>query len=507
MADNYTQRPTRSSQQPLRQAPAGNDPLAELARLIGQNDPFAEFGNMAAQQAAEPAAYAQPDAHGLQGAAPGYTEERYAVAPAAYGDERYVAAPGYPDERQAAPVQAPPHASLDAYAPSYAQLGYGEATYAPAPDVKTQGVVPDQGVYEQGPYYPNNPHSPVEELNFYDDVPPRRRIGILAVAAIFALAVVGTAGAFGYRTLFGSSTPSGPPPVIQADATPSKIVPAARSKDPKSGKLIYDRVNSGGQNEKLVSREEQPVDIKEKPVDGLLPQTQQNIAPSGAMRQGEIGSGVVGVEPKKVQTIAIHPDQMAAAAPAAAAAAASEPAPAEPAPPPRARAEPAPHHPTVARAEPTRATHHAAAPSNAPLSLNPNASEQSPRAAQHAMHTAAVAPPVQIAPARASAPARTAPTRAPRPASLAPSSSRSGGYAVQVVSRHQETDAQASYHSLQAKYPQELGGRTPLIRRVDLGAKGVYYRAMVGPFGSAEEASQLCSSLKAAGAQCLIQKI
>ncbi len=64
-----------------------------------------------------------------------------------------------------------------------------------------------------------------------------------------------------------------------------------------------------------------------------------------------------------------------------------------------------------------------------------------------------------------------------------------------------------SFHSLQAKFPQQLGGRQPLIRRVDLGAKGIYYRAMVGPFGSAEEASKLCSSLKAAGGQCLIQKI
>jgi hypothetical protein len=39
-----------------------------------------------------------------------------------------------------------------------------------------------------------------------------------------------------------------------------------------------------------------------------------------------------------------------------------------------------------------------------------------------------------------------------------------------------------------------------------LGAKGIYFRAMVGPLGS-EEASRLCSSLKAAGGQCFVQKI
>ena len=50
-------------------------------------------------------------------------------------------------------------------------------------------------------------------------------MGVLAIAAVFALAVIGTAGAFGYRALFGSLR-SGPPPVIKADTKPSKIVPA-----------------------------------------------------------------------------------------------------------------------------------------------------------------------------------------------------------------------------------------------------------------------------------------
>ncbi|MGH9693991.1 MAG: SPOR domain-containing protein, partial [Bryobacteraceae bacterium] len=72
---------------------------------------------------------------------------------------------------------------------------------------------------------------------------------------------------------------------------------------------------------------------------------------------------------------------------------------------------------------------------------------------------------------------------------------------------HNEADAQTSFQSLQSKFPQQLGGRSPLIRRVDLGAKGVYYRALVGPFGNADEASQLCSSLKAAGGECIVQKI
>ena len=64
----------------------------------------------------------------------------------------------------------------------------------------------------------------------------------------------------------------------------------------------------------------------------------------------------------------------------------------------------------------------------------------------------------------------------------------------------------SSYRSLQSKYPDQLSDRSVMIKRVDLGAKGVYYRALVGPFASSEEASQLCSDLKAAGGQCLIQR-
>jgi cell division septation protein DedD len=50
------------------------------------------------------------------------------------------------------------------------------------------------------------------------------------------------------------------------------------------------------------------------------------------------------------------------------------------------------------------------------------------------------------------------------------------------------------------------GGREPMVRRADLGAKGVYYRTMVGPFVSAEQATELCSNLKAAGGSCIVQK-
>jgi hypothetical protein len=81
-----------------------------------------------------------------------------------------------------------------------------------------------------------------------------------------------------------------------------------------------------------------------------------------------------------------------------------------------------------------------------------------------------------------------------------------GSYAVQVNSEHSESRAQAAFRSLQAKYPNQLGGHQPIIRRVDLGAAGIYYRALVGPFASAGKAAKLCGELKAAGGDCIIQK-
>ncbi len=446
MANDRIQRPVRASQPPMRSAPpsavpagaSGNDPLAELARLIGQNDPFAEYGRENARTAAQ---------------------------------------------QQPAPALAPRHddyAAPEAYPPQHYQQA---ENFAPRAQVHGQvpGYPPDDAGYGHDAEYQTNAHVGAEDHDFYDDVPPRRRLGILAIAAVFALAVIGTAGAFGYRAIFGSSASSGPPPVIKAETAPTKIVPAANSKDPKSGKLIYDRVADRGQDEKLVSREERPVD---RPP----PQDQ----PEGSI-QPPTGSSVVATEPKKVHTIAIRPDGTAMAEAA--------PTPVVASPPRAPAADPAPRQP-VARAEPAPAPpppHRVAvsAPSNAPLSLSPDAPDQ-PGPAPRVTRTAVAAPPTQIAAPAPSAPARAAPVSTP--------SGGGSGYAVQISSQRSEADAQSAFRGLQAKFPGQLGGKQPMIRQIDLGAKGIYYRAMVGPLGS-DEASQLCSSLKAAGGQCIVQRI
>jgi hypothetical protein len=492
MADDQFQRPYRASKPPVRGAAktSGSDALAELARLIGQTDPFGEFGRESARRAPGP----QPGEHSDWDAPAGtrYTTEAGVdpsapVPPQRFGGDGYYTARSAPGDRQV-------DAAQDYHGQSYTRASYGgtpptidDELYQA--DHEARGYPLNVADYQHDAFAQDIAHNAEQE--YFDDAPTsRRRLAVMAIAGVLALAVIGTAGAFGYRALFGSSGSPQPPPVIKADTGPSKIVPATTGKEAQSNKLITDRMNERGQSEKLVSREEQPLD---KPTTVVLSQP----AP-----QSELGSGVIGSEPKKVRTIAIHPDQSVVAdatpqgatppAAVAPARAAATPASVPPARVGTATAEveqDAAPSPTRAPA-PVRSA--APTPNGAPLSLNPDA------------------PPARAAERAPAAPSRTASVAAPAPMAPVPSAAAGNaggpGSYVQVSSQRSEAEAQGAFRSLQAKYPNQLGGRQPLIFRVDLGAKGTYYRTMVGPFANASEAGELCSSLKAAGGQCLIQR-
>ena len=516
MADDQNQRPYRGNEAPARAVtPGGSDPLAELARLIGQNDPFSEFGRDGNRRPAtsrppeptpawppEPARLAPSALPAPQGGAPQYgsqdfTRQPFGSVPLAGNADLYHA----DSQNQGYQAAVPQGAAYEV--PNYEVPGYG------APGYEAHGFPAETAAtgYEQEPFPKSQSQfapQPGSDDDYYDDAPPnRRRIGIMAIAGVFALAVIGTAGALGYRAVFGGSSASSPPPVIKAEQAPSKIVPAAATKDAQANKMITERVNERGQGEKLLSREEQPVPVVT--TNGVPGQAQPNGAP-------QPGSGVVGAEPKKIRTIAIKPDQagegssqMAEPAPTSAPAPTSQPrviattpqrpAPAQvpvPAPAPlqlsNTQAEPEPARAPARAAQPAQAAQpapRAAAPANAPanapnapLSLNPNAAPT---------------------PVRPAAPQRTA-------AAAAPAAVSGGGYAVQVSAQRSEEEAQAAFRSLQGKFPSQLGNRQPLIKRVDLGEKGIFFRALVGPFGDSAQASQMCASLKSAGGSCLVQK-
>jgi hypothetical protein len=300
---------------------------------------------------------------------------------------------------------------------------------------------------------------------------------MVTVIVVLALAVIGTGAAFAYRTYVGTPR-TGEPPIIKADTSPTKIVPAPSDGSAK----LPDRMVTGDGTEKIVPREEAPVDVNAKAGPRVVfPPLNQNgnppsvasVAP-GNLPPPSAGNGTMpNNEPRKIRTLTVKGDQPdGTALPAGAA----PPASARQAPAARTAAAPLP---TAGHNPPTSAN----ASANAPLSLVPQGNQAAPAADPQTR--VANTNPVQAAPA-------------PAPAS--------GGYVVQVSSQRSEADAQASFRALQGKFPAVLGAHSPSIKRADLGEKGVYYRAMVGPFGSSEEASQFCGNLKSAGGQCVVQR-
>lgn len=75
---------------------------------------------------------------------------------------------------------------------------------------------------------------------------------------------------------------------------------------------------------------------------------------------------------------------------------------------------------------------------------------------------------------------------------------------LQLTSQRTEAEAKAAFNSLRAKYAAILGDRQAVIRRADLGNKGIYYRAQIGPVNAVEAARQ-CTDLRAVGGQCFVQ--
>lgn len=461
---------------------AESDPLAELARLIGQTDPFAtrpmSRANLPVQPQGRPVDreplydnYADPDPDEDPVPAPPSWMQRAVrqeapLPPPQQEDypreehplHRYAAArpPAEPDYDPVQLFADTPHEHQEPDLSRYDEALYGGIDSGAQQAGYDQGYADDSYAYEEDQGYEAPPE-------------PRRRGGMITVAAVLALAVFGVGGALAYRNYTGGLR-SGEPPIIRADAGPTKIIPA-----PADAGKVPDRMGTGDGTEKIVSREETPLDPSARSgprvvFPPLTPngnaQFPASIVPGAA---GNPNGSFANNEPHAVRTVTVRPDPAASGTPAAAT------------PPAAALAKFPP------RAAPPTSTRPSATNPNAPLSLAPQADTPvAPEPQRMAANT-----PTQVAPSVPSTPSAGA---------------VSGSYLVQVSSQRNEADAQASFKALQGKFPSVLGSRAPVIKRADLGDKGIYYRAMVGPFNSSDEASQFCGSLKSAGGQCVVQR-
>jgi hypothetical protein len=504
MADRYQNQHFPSADQ----ARGESDPLAELARLIGQNDPYGAAAPKPAPHPlqsranARPPKYDPPQAEDFdaQPSPPSWIQRARHETPLPPVPPPIPQEPEYEDEPdyQPQPVHPLHRYSAHHHAPPPAQDYYDDSQPYEAPDQYdsprqyADEAQPDpsryddalygrletgEHDYQRDPAYPDDPYAYQAEYEEEPEPKKKRSSGLMTVAAVLTLAVVGTGAAFAYRTFVGSPR-SGEPPIIRADNSPTKVMPAPS--DATAAKTP-DRMLQGDGGEKLVSREETPVDVNARsggprvvfpplnpngsppPVASVSPSAP--LAPTGA-------NGTMNNEPRRIKTLAVKGDP---AENGGVPAGANAPPP-RPVPQTRSAAAPAP----APAAPPSRNPASANASANGPMSL----------AAQ-----------AESAPSPSPPPTRMAATSPTQPA--APSG---GGYLVQVSSQRSEADAQASYRALQGKFPSVLGPHALTVKRVDLGEKGIYYRAFAGPFGSSEEATQVCSSLKSAGGQCFVQR-
>ena len=461
MTDHYQDRPSPADADHDRGANSyvrsESEPLAELAQLIGQTDPFGTPAKpplpLQSRANVRPEyALAEEEANPPAGL-PSWRQEY---------EEPERPSPVHPLHRYAAP---PAAAEQDPHEPQQdtderpADLSrYDDALYGPIESIEQENA--------RDPTYPNDPYA--YQSDYEEEPEPRTRSGwVVTIAAVLALAVVGTGAAFAYRTFVGSPR-SGEPPIIKADNSPTKVVPA--QSDGGASK-IPDRMPSGGGGERLVSREEAPVDVNSKSGSSRVefPPLNQNstppvgsVSPTGSALATAANRTIPNNEPRKIKALTVKGDATENGGILAGAAAPAKPDPA-----------------ALSVSAPT-----------APAQRNPLAAGANTPLTPQSAPASDAAPPIRFVATNA---VRTAP-------------SAGGDYLVQVSSEKKEGDAQASYRALQNKFPAALRSRPPVIKRADLGDKGVYYRTMVGPFGSTEEAAQFCTNLKSAGGQCVVQR-
>ncbi len=95
---------------------------------------------------------------------------------------------------------------------------------------------------------------------------------------------------------------------------------------------------------------------------------------------------------------------------------------------------------------------------------------------------------------------RTAESEEPRPTR----SSDGGQYRVQIASLSTREDAESEVKRLTRILGDAMAGETPNIVRTDTDAGNTYYRIMIGPKPSREDADEMCQMFQSRGVDCLV---
>lgn len=342
--------------------------------------------------------------------------------------------------------------------------------------------------------------------------------GFMLAAGALGIAMLVAGGALGIG-LLNSSGRSGDPVVVKADAGPVKVKPEnpGGTEVHNQDQAVYDRVagekNNGGDQEKLVTGSEEPVDVAAlaaSEAENILPadtveepaavdagKFEERLTPGAAAVPGAADGNAL-FAPRRVKTVAVKPDGTLVGQPeltsAPAIAAPEQPAVesavlAAPEAASSATSEtafaPIPGSGDPAGAVITRGEGLApAAPEPAPVEIVRPAPEPAPEPVTRSLAAADPAPAARPAP---SAPASSAP------------------WAVQLASQRSAEDAQATFQNLKRKFPSILDGRALAVQRADVEGKGTFFRVRI-PAQTKAEATSLCEQLKGAGGSCFVTR-
>lgn len=530
---------------------AFEDPLVELARIVGDDGVFA-FGSRQ-EPRFEPAT---PQEHAPE-AVPD-AEDEIAHEPSAVRVPEARREPGVLSPGAAAPAprlrtddQPEPFVAEPAVEPGPAmdenrndEFGFGallneQYGETAATDGRDDDVLPP-------PLTPSDPIADIISAKRMKGPPPPRkeRSSKKAAMALAGVAGIAALGAIGVLLIgeSGVSLPSGEPPVILATAGPIKVMAESKSVSAdRPGEGIY-RSLSGEEvgNEIIVPRAEEPVALAK--VRRVGPESSNGTPVSGAadlptaswqqaIRRADAGTAEpkVAVEPfpstatnekntlvaltddadtggfagrsplggRQVRTTSIAPGNVEAT---------------------RQEIEAVPQAVDIKELPVVQAKIAApAARTIIPqLAPPPDAPVVTP-APEAPVMTASPTPrarPSYVAPRQAVTRRTTDERRsAARPIALVPgqsvpaTASTAGGaarYTVQVSSQRSGEAATRVFEDMRTRYSSIVGSYSPDIQRADLGDRGVYYRVRIGPMRSQAEAADFCSRLKSAGGDCFV---
>jgi SPOR domain len=459
--------PTQPVTQP---SPHWPPPYGEAPGQRAQQQPGYLFPQGAAE---EQAAQHQPGAHALP-------FNRF--PPAGEGGANF----GYPPQGAEPPPYGFPHASAQQQAsggPPWGQQGdargfdLGNYMSAPAQGYGADGGQFDPPPFAAAPHGYGEPDAEFDENMPEDEEEPRRgRRGLMIVVALVGAIGLGGGMAYAYKTLFPAR--SGPAPLIKDTQGPVKSKPefADGRGFPHTDKKLLNRLGDDTGPQGAPAAQPGSTDPQDDRV-GDDPNAPRKvrlipIAPNG------------GTPPVQVVTTTAPP------------AAASAPVMALPPGvtidnigPPRGQQPPSAQRaqvpPPVATAPPKPAP-------QPPVRIASAANMPPPAEAEPVA-------PVKKAPVAKPAAAKS-PVPKTREASAAATPTASGaGYVAVLSSQKSRMDALKIFANMQEKYGEVLSSRTPDVQEANLGEKGVWYRLVVGPPGSREAASSLCTQLKAAG--------